>query len=257
MTGPLPPTADAAARVSADVWRLFVECIDGAWMFEEDGAVAVFTGLDSATENGVWTVDRDVPAAVLDRLLDVVSESGLPHCLQLRGGASQKVVEVPLRREMTLEAEEPVMILEDVSSLEAPPKVSDLAVRKLGADEVSAHADVVGRVFASPREIVEAVMNPGVMSHPDVRCYAGEADGAVVSTGVAVTHRGATAVFSVATLPAHRGRGYGGAITARAVLDGAASGARWAWLQSSDDARRLYERLGFRAVETGSLWMTY
>jgi hypothetical protein len=66
---------------------------------------------------------------------------------------------------------------------------------------------------------------------------------------------GCTGVFSVATPPAHRRRGYGAALTARAVTDGLAAGAAWAWLQSSPPGYGIYARLGFRTVETRACWI--
>src|SRR2546421_320295 len=67
-------------------------------------------------------------------------------------------------------------------------------------------------------------------------------------TGMGWTANAATGIFQVATPPAHRRCGYGGAVTSRAVLDGFAAGADLAWLQSSRVGERLYRKLGFRQV---------
>ena len=69
-----------------------------------------------------------------------------------------------------------------------------------------------------------------------------------VTTAMGWTANAATGIFQVATPPAHRRRGYGGAVTSRAVLDGFAAGADLAWLQSSRVGERLYRKLGFRQV---------
>jgi predicted GNAT family acetyltransferase len=62
--------------------------------------------------------------------------------------------------------------------------------------------------------------------------------------------------FNIATPPADRRRGYGAAVTARAVTDGLAAGARWSWLQSSVAGYPVYERLGFRTVESWQSWLS-
>jgi predicted GNAT family acetyltransferase len=79
--------------------------------------------------------------------------------------------------------------------------------------------------------------------------------GEVVTTAVGVTVGERVGVFNVATPAEHRRRGYGAAITARVVDDGVASGARWAWLQSSPSGYRVYEALGFRTLERWLTWV--
>ena len=59
----------------------------------------------------------------------------------------------------------------------------------------------------------------------------------------------------VATPEAHRGHGYGGAVTGHAVEQARAAGARGAYLQSSPMGLPVYERLGFVPVETWRQWM--
>jgi hypothetical protein len=76
----------------------------------------------------------------------------------------------------------------------------------------------------------------------------------LAATAMAFTVGDAVGIFNVGTLRPHRRRGYGAAITARAVADGLAAGGRWAWLESSDDGLRVYERLGFATVETHAVW---
>jgi GNAT superfamily N-acetyltransferase len=252
----LPPTASGAARASVEIWRVFAGTIPGAAVTERRGAAAITTGIPSATENGVWTTRRDVSPRVVEDLLDAVAATGMPHCLQLRGGTADRAVDVARRRGMTLDVEEPVMILRDPTALEGAADAPDVAIRVLAPGEGALHGRVALEVFGGSAEVVDVLLNEELMSAPGVRCYVGEVSGEPVTTGVGVTLRGSTAVFSVATLPGHRGRGFGAAITARAVLDGRSSGGRWAWLQASPAAGRMYERLGFRTVETGALWVS-
>ena len=84
----------------------------------------------------------------------------------------------------------------------------------------------------------------------------GEADGHPVTTGIGVTLGAFVGIFNVATPPAHRRRGYGAAVTARAVSDGLAAGASWSWLQSSPPGYQVYQRLGFRTVESWHTWLS-
>jgi GNAT superfamily N-acetyltransferase len=84
----------------------------------------------------------------------------------------------------------------------------------------------------------------------------GEIAAEPVVTGMSVTVDSAVGIFNVATVEHHRRRGYGAALTARAVNDAVRDGAAWAWLQSSDDGYGVYEHLGFSTVERWPCWIS-
>src|ERR671910_540381 len=66
------------------------------------------------------------------------------------------------------------------------------------------------------------------------------------------TVNGATSAWGVATVPEHRGRGIGTAITAFAIRD--APNADLAWLMSTREGRSMYERMGFRHASDWDVW---
>lgn len=251
----LAPSADSIARASIDMWRLTVDAIPGAWIDERDGAAAVVTGFPGWGRNGVWTERSDVAPEVVAELLDLVAAEGVPHSLQLRAGAPPELADVARRHGMTFDAEEPWMILEDTALLARAVDVPGLAIRRLDPREGAIHARIAAPAFDERVDVFEVAASEAILSVPGIRCYAGEVNGEAVVTAMGVTHLGTTAVFAVATVPEHRRRGYGAAVTARAVLDGFESGATWAWLQADPGATAVYERLGFRAVEAGAIWV--
>ena len=252
----LPPSADSVAKAGHAMFRDLVAALEGAWMVEADGADAVVTGISSTSANGVWTTELDPDAGTVDGLLDRVAGTGLPHCLAVRG-AGRAAGRVAERRGMVLESEEPVMILTEGGALQAAIEASpDLSIRQLGSHEGGLHAAVAGAAFDATPADFESLTTASVLSIAGRLCYVGAIEGVPVVTGTGVTLAGTTAIFAVATRPEHRGRGYGAALTAFAVTDGLRAGARWAWLQSSPEGYRVYERLGFRTVETGAIWAT-
>jgi ribosomal protein S18 acetylase RimI-like enzyme len=110
--------------------------------------------------------------------------------------------------------------------------------------------------FEVPVEVFLKLTSPALLATPGVRCYVGEAGGQPVTTGLAVRLGSYVAIFNIGTPPEYRRRGYGAAVTARAVADGMATGARWAWLQASASGYKVYERLGFQKVETWPCWVS-
>jgi ribosomal protein S18 acetylase RimI-like enzyme len=78
------------------------------------------------------------------------------------------------------------------------------------------------------------------------RLYVGYAGGEAVATSELTEGGGVVGLYNVATLEAHRRRGYGSALTLRPLLDARDRGFRAAVLQASADGAGVYARLGFR-----------
>lgn len=207
------------------------------------------------TLNGAWVERVDVDAEDISDLLDQVAATGLPHCLQFRPGGPDRLAVLAASRGMTRGEDIPLMVLEDRDQLDAAQAVSGLVIRKLLPREAHLHARVAAAGFEAPEEMFLQLMTPAMLSVPGVHCYLGEAGGQPVTTGLGVKLGSYVAIFNIATPPGHRQRGYGAAVTARAVADGLAAGAKWSWLQASPAGYKVYERLGFRTVETWQCWL--
>jgi GNAT superfamily N-acetyltransferase len=82
------------------------------------------------------------------------------------------------------------------------------------------------------------------------RAAIGYVDGEPAGFAAFSAHGDAAEVELVFCLPARRDRGLGGALVTHALAAAHAAGARHAWIEADDvgDAKRLYERLGFRTV---------
>jgi ribosomal protein S18 acetylase RimI-like enzyme len=111
-------------------------------------------------------------------------------------------------------------------------------------------ATVAAAGFECPREQAAPLFTPRRAATPGVSIFVARADGRAVSTATTWLGDDTVGIFNVATPPAERGRGYGRAITARAVRDGFTAGADLAWLQASPLGEPVYRALGFRQVET-------
>jgi GNAT superfamily N-acetyltransferase len=133
-------------------------------------------------------------------------------------------------------------------------RAQGLAIRRLEPHQGPVHAKVAAAAFGCPEEMF--LPGPGLMWLDGLRCYAGQADGRTVATALSVTAGEFTGIFNVATEPAYRGRGFGTAVTARAVADGVLAGAAWCWLQSSPEGYPVYRDLGFRTIETWTHWVS-
>ncbi|SFJ70570.1 Acetyltransferase (GNAT) domain-containing protein [Paenibacillus sp. UNC496MF] len=83
--------------------------------------------------------------------------------------------------------------------------------------------------------------------HPAFRHYVGFADGRPAAAATAFRDGETIGIYNVATLDGYRRRGLGTALTAHALREGQAAGARLAVLQSSRMGEGVYRSLGFGA----------
>lgn len=248
-------SADEIAHASARVWKLFVGAVPGAWARRAGGVLGVVTGVELGGFNGVWGESQRVEAAEVARLLDAVRDSRMPHCMQLRPGWPPEVDQIARRRGLVRMPGEPLMALSDDRRLTAALEVEGIVLRELAPDEAVLHARVAagGRVTRD-EALYGRVISPQVLRVPGIRCYVGEVESRGVTTALSVSTCDCVGIFSVATLPEYRRRGFGSAVTARAVRDGLEGGARWAWLSASESGRPVYERMGFVALEHLDFW---
>jgi len=226
------------------------------WARREGGVLAAMTGVALTNCNGVWAEHVDPDEDTVAALLDQVAAAGMPYCLQLRPGASLALTNLPVIRGMVPDAQVPLMVLEGPGALEAAQQVDGLEIRELAPEAAREHATIAARGFGAPEELMVQLTTPALLRLPGVHCYVGEVDGQPVTTGLGLTLFPFVGIFAIATPPPYRGRGYAGALTARAVADGLSGGAEWAWLQSSPAGYPVYTRLGFKTVERWSSWVS-
>jgi GNAT superfamily N-acetyltransferase len=125
----------------------------------------------------------------------------------------------------------------------------ELEIRRVAdAAGIDAHRQAVTAGFGSDPAVALGTACPDLLDRPECVVYVGYADGDVVSSGLGWRTGRTVGIYSIATIKSARRRGYGAAMTARAVADGVVAGCDVAALQASEMGRPIYERLGFRTV---------
>ncbi len=214
-----------------------------------DFVVALLPAIPLPQFNGIWvSQDSDAAAAALGDAIAEVESSGSKPSVQLRSGF-ERTRQAALELGLTHAERIPGMVVRASELVEAR---AELDIGLITDDEVEATTEVLATSFDAPIELFERFMEV-VRQMEEAHWYVGRAEGAVVSTAVANTFDGATGIFNVATPSEFRGRGYGSALTARAVSDGFQAGSEFAFLQSSPIGHGVYRRLGFRDVEDYTL----
>lgn len=207
-----------------------------------------FPPIAIAQFNGVWPLD-DRAAPALSAALAELDELGLPSSVQVRRGHTPAFEAEARRLGFTNELELPGMAAraDDVP----PAEANGLAISRVsGGPDLDDALETAAAGFGAPASAMAPLYTPDVLALDSLSLYLGRADGAPVSTSVGLNVEETVGIFNVATPAEHRGRGYGAALTATAAREGFGKGAELAWLQSSAMGHSVYERLGFRDIET-------
>jgi len=249
------PIAEVFNASMADIAELLVSTAPGGRLLRGDGACAMVTGIPAPALNGVWTERADPDVAGVAALIDEVSGAGPLYSLRLRSGSDETVTGLASDRGMVLAEELTLMTLEAEDSIIVLPEPAGLAIRQIAPEEAPAAATVGAAGFEVPEDVFLRAVSPDLLRLASVRCYVGEVAGEAMTTSLSVTVGVFTGIFCVATVPGWRGRGFGTAITARAITDALAAGSRWCWLEATAAGLTAYRTVGFQAIEPRQLWV--
>jgi GNAT superfamily N-acetyltransferase len=221
--------------------------LEGARYERRDGySFMAFPTFPIRDLNGMW-VDTDAAADHIDSARTEAEALGTPFSIMVREARTPAVEAAARELGFAPTVRTPGMVVTpDELSVAERPEVQVLRVET--ADGLAQTLAVGAEGFGIPVDLAASVYTLEVAALEGLTYYLARVDGRDVATATGFTIGDATAIFSVATVPAERGKGYGGAVTAAAVRDGFAAGARFAALQSSAMGESVYKRLGFREL---------
>jgi predicted GNAT family acetyltransferase len=199
--------------------------------------------------NGVWSGNDDAAAATaLAADLERVRTTGVEPGVSVLDTRAPRLLAEAQRLGLTETAAIPGMVAHR-SDFRATT-VRGAEIRLAADDAALAHAcELMAEGFELPAEWFRGIYRREVIERHSA-VYVLYAAGRAVATALAVRQGDAVGIFNVATPQPDRGNGYGTAVTSRAVADGFAAGASFAYLQSSAIGESVYRRLGFEQVST-------
>jgi GNAT superfamily N-acetyltransferase len=236
-----------------------VRCAEGATVTRAGGVVSILTGLPFDWFNQLLAEDDD---ATPDGLVDAITAArdlDSPFVVRLREGTDDRFVPTLVAAGFAPAPEElptPGMAAFPIDPDRiAGHAAAGLEIRRVDdATGVGVHTHVVTAGFGSHPAVAQGTACRDLLDQPGCTVYVGYADGQPVVSGLGWRTGRTIGVYSIATIPSARRRGFGAAMTARVVADGAAAGCDVAALQASAMGRPIYERLGFGTVVDYVAW---
>jgi GNAT superfamily N-acetyltransferase len=249
-----PDTTERVTGSLARAWEINARAVGGT-VQRIDGLVLALTEIADPQLN-VALVERapEDPPAALGAAKRTFADYGFRIGLDLPRGRHPDVERAAAALGMVVGVSRPGMAA-TVSTLApaTPPPGVEISTLSLD-DDLEELWDMQATVFGMRSDVVRAYLAPSLLRVPGIACFVARLDGRAVSSSLAIEIDESVGVFGVATLPDARGRGVGTAITAAAV-DWARDRADLAWLQASEDGRRVYERIGFEVVSDWDVWV--
>jgi ribosomal protein S18 acetylase RimI-like enzyme len=248
--------AERIAAAVAAPWRDRNLHLDGHLVAERDGVVVSLSGLPAASFSAA-AIEREPadPVGALRWADEVFSERGLPLGVVIERGRHPSVEGTLEAMNMTVISTEPAMAV-GVDRVALASPIPGLEVRRATtADDLDAMATLEVDAFGTDAATARGFFSPGILERRDVALYVARAAGTPVSMAYVQEHDDALGVFSVATAPFARRRGYGAAMTAASIAASTRAGADLAWLQASGMGQPVYERLGFEVISIWDVWI--
>jgi GNAT superfamily N-acetyltransferase len=138
----------------------------------------------------------------------------------------------------------PVMTLENLP--EKMNEKDDLIIRKVVTpEELHDFQEAGEKGFSLPNGAGPYVMTEQTFNLPEIEMFIGYSEAKPVCTSMLFQTGAIAGIYWVSTLPEYRKRGFGEAITLKAVIAGKDRGCTLANLQASAMGKPVYERMGF------------
>lgn len=175
--------------------------------------------------------------------VEAMRDEALPFVLHVRADLQ---AEIEAARSLGLVGEDrlPGYAIEP-DSIPDPP--GELVIDRVDDASFRPFLETMAAGFGMPLDFAVELFPPRILQFSGMRAYLGSIDGRPVATSMSMRTGDIIGIYSVATHPDVRGRGYGTAMTWATLAD-AEPGVRAAVLQSSPQGRPVYERMGFRLV---------
>jgi GNAT superfamily N-acetyltransferase len=253
---PIPAGFDVAALIRRNMdneialWSAAAAVTPGAEAGRDGGIGWFLNDIPVPFFNQAFVVEAPADEASLRRAVDRLRSHLRPYQVRIRAGLDDSLIPVIADLGLVDDPEEtyPAMALSPiVPYVDTAPLPNDLEIRAASdAATFDDHVAVVVAGFGMPLELVRRFLGPQVLEIAGITLLVGYRAAEPVASSMAFVRDGTVGVYNVATVEAARRRGYGAALTRRAIDEGRRRGAEVAILQSSTMGRPVYEAMGFR-----------
>jgi ribosomal protein S18 acetylase RimI-like enzyme len=224
---------------------------EGGLVVRDRGIVSLLGHVPMRFFNQILVESPDAAVSAIEGGVRLGRERGDPFVVSLRDGVDDRFK--PLMPGLGLlasdDAATQAMTMHPVSdrARSTEPEPGFEIERVADASALEEFRGSVTAGFGADPSVARAMMGVGLLDRREGSVYLGYLKGQPVTAGLGWRTGRTIGVYNIATIPTARRRGFGEAMTARVIADGAAAGCDVAALQASWMGRPIYARLGFQA----------
>lgn len=254
-------TEDLSRRIEdldEKVWETLITPVPGAWYRRDGGARRVYSGLPLAFLNRVAkvTCDSDELGDLIDRCVAEFEATGMPWQWAVGPHCPSELPELLERKGFGFRYQSPAMAVDLARWTDSRSALDVRPVEHMRQFEDWLLAAVPG--FGMPDSVADfmRVSQAGIGfgdSAPMMNFTAYE-EGRPVACSTVAFGEDLAGVYTVATLPEARGKGFGAAVTAACMREAVDRGFDTAMLFASKMGYPVYKKLGFEDVYQMSVY---
>lgn len=235
-------------------WRRLAQLAPGSVIEEGEGYTFISRGSRQPFFNSLFLAS--VPAdlgSLLAQARTFYAHQQVPWSVQAMGTVAEALAPEAAALGLVHTDTEPAMILTPL--VDRPPMQSELVIRRVeNMEQLSAFDEIVNTCFGVPSEPSCTMSTLADYQRVNLIPYLGFVEGIPAVTALRSPAYGVAMIHVIGTLPAYRRRGFGEAITWRAVLDGIAEGCSASFLTASPLGYAVYARMGYRDCGEVHTW---
>jgi GNAT superfamily N-acetyltransferase len=249
---------DLSERIAAALLegeRVRAEVVEGGENVEVEDLLVSLSNLPAPELNGTRVIREPAdPAASIEAAREVYRSRGHPFFgIEIEVGR-HPAVDAAVRAAGLRRVETWPTMAVPRDAIPATPDPDGVEIRRATTSDLEAIRVVEVATFGTPADIAERFVAERMLEDERVRILVAWVDGEPVGEATGYLADGTVGIFGVGVIEGARRRGIGAALTARAAT-AFGDRAELVWLQPSDMARAMYERLGFRRVSDWEVWI--
>ena len=225
-------------------WRLLGTSASGGTVVETEALLFACAPSSVQYFNNAFVKPHVDPSDCIDTVSSFFADRGTPFTFRFRTDSRFHPDHALEAAGLASAGSSPLM----VAACGDIHEVGDYEITQVDAGSWHDHISTIASGFGMPLDLVESLIPAALSTSGEYAGFNAYADGTVVSTSALIVSEGVAGVYNVATPEAYRGRGFGGATTRAAVVEGLRRGCAYTTLQASEMGYSLYAQMGYRTV---------
>lgn len=236
-------------------WRRLAQLAAGSMIEEGEGYTLVSRGSPQPFFNTLFLTSMpvDLGALLAHARAFFSTNQQVPWSVQGMGAVAEALAAQAHDYGLVHADVEPAMLLTPLA--QRPPTQSKLIIRPVETmEQLSAFDSIVNTCFGISSDGSGSKSTLADYQRVNLALYLGFVEGVPVVTALRSPAYQIAMIHAVCTLPAYRRRGFGEAMTWRAVLDGIAEGCTASFLTATPLGHSVYARMGYRECGEVHTW---